>query len=119
MRLRNKVSPGNDETVLKNAPFASLSVQSGSERSPTSDVGELGGDQDHRLRREHRQPVSQTLELAGSPVVLHHPIRLMETHYWGTRGKRAAQLECLNENKNLNNSTSAFFLAPIRNQGVL
>lgn len=39
-------------------PLLSLSVQSRSKRSPTSDIRELGGDQDHRLRREHWQPVS-------------------------------------------------------------
>lgn len=39
--------------------FVSLSVQSRSERSPTSDIRELGGDPDRGLRWEHRQPVSQ------------------------------------------------------------
>ena len=72
-------------------PLLSLSVQSRSKRSPTSDIRELGGDQDHRVRREHWQPVSlnhtllqnkQTRHKKTHSLINEHHFCLLMSRIW-------------------------------------
>lgn len=93
--------------------FVFLSVQSGSERSPPPDIGELGGDQDHRLWRKHRQPVSQTpgggrkkpgnlnsVDWRRPFIYLQYILLLL----WKTSGL----IKMADQNKNFHNPTSLF-----------